>query len=318
MGFDVVTIGSATVDVFVHPADTEIEQHKDHLDVCYHIGEKVLIDDLVVDTGGGGTNTAVAFARLGFKTAWLGCLGDDHNALLVKDALKKEHVTTIGPTVKGMTGYSVIMVGLRHDRAILAFKGVNDSLTTIPALNTKWLYCSSMMGRSFDTLVKVVQKAKKKGIRYAFNPSMYIAKKGVAALRPLLQDCDLLIMNKEEASALLNSLPDVNYMLKNLQQLAKIVVITDGPVGAYATDGLWNYTIRPRPIKVIETTGAGDSFASGVVAGLMMGEDVATALRYGMAESESVIQAVGAKNVLLKKPALLRQSKRYYVHQVKV
>ena len=316
MRFDIITIGSATIDVFVKPAEREVAKHEGHLDVCYHIGEKVLIEEMAVETGGGGTNCAVAFARLGFKTGWLGALGDDMNADIVRKSLEKEDVAVLGKTIAGMTGYSVIMTGLHHDRSILAFKGVNDKLSTFPALNTSWLYCSSMLGRSYATLVRAVTHAKKKGVKCAFNPSMYLAKQGVAKLRPLLDCCDLLICNKEEAAALLGArIMTVRQMLRSLQSHAKLVIITDGPAGAYATNGYDYWFIKPRPIKVIETTGAGDAFASGVVAGLIMRNDMEFALRCGMAEAESKIQHVGAKAGLLSRQTLLREATQYKVKQ---
>jgi len=314
MRFDIITIGSGTVDVFVHPATPEIEKHAGHLDVCYHIGEKILVDKLTVDTGGGGTNTAVAFARLGLRTGWLGVLGTDMNAQIVRDALQQEGVQLLGPTVEGMTGYSVIMVGLRKDRAILAYKGVNDRLRTSPHLSAPWLYCSSMMGDSFHTLVRIVKQAKAKGVKYAFNPSMYIARLGAAKLRPLIDDCDLLVCNREEAAAILGKgASDVRALLRGLQEHAKLVVVTDGAKGAWATNGIDMFTIKPRPIKVVETTGAGDSFAAGVVAGLVLRNDLVFGLQCGMAEAESVIQHIGAKNILLRRTQLLRESQRYKV-----
>jgi ribokinase len=314
--FDIITLGSATVDVFVRPSQKEFIKHAGHLDVCYHVGEKVLIDDLVMDTGGGGTNCAVAFARLGFRTGWYGALGDDHNADLVKAVLKKEKVKPLGPVLHGMTGYSVIMVGLRHDRFILTFKGVNDRLDKLPILRTKWLYMSSLTGPSEKLLAQAAAQCKRKGINYAFNPSMYLAEQGLEKLGDVIDGCSLLVLNKEEAAALLKvdlATHSIRLMLKDLAKLAKNVVITDGPAGAYATDGKRMLTIKPRPIEVVETTGAGDSFAAGVVAALMMRRPLAEGLRYGMAESESVISAIGAKNVLLTKRQLLKDAKRYSV-----
>jgi len=316
MQFDIITLGSATVDVFVQPSKRELREHDGHVDVCYHVGEKVLIDDLVVDTGGGGTNAACAFARLGFRTGWIGAVGDDHNADLVNAMLKKERITPLGQVIPGMTGYSVVMVGLRHDRFILAYKGVNDKLSKLPPLNAKWLYMSSLTGASERLLAAAARECKKRKIKYAFNPSMYLAAQGLEILGGVIEGAELLILNKEEASALLDvvagSAP-VPQMLRDLSKIAKNVVITDGPAGAFATDGKSRFTIKPRPIKVVETTGAGDAFASGVVAGLMMGEQLSDALCFGMAEAESVIGAVGAKNNLLNKKALQKDALRYVV-----
>ncbi len=301
--YDVITLGSATVDVFVKTKKPEILKHKNHDDVCYAIGQKVLVEDLHVDTGGGGTNTAVAFSRLGLKTGWVGKLGTDLHAKTVLDEMKREYVDVLGTQGKGMTGYSVILISLEHDRTILTFKGVNDWLTPqeVPwdRLHTKWFYFSAMLNKSFETLKRAALFAKEHGIKYAFNPSLYLAKQGIKALKPIIQDCDLLVLNREEAQALFGTQQKCVEMLPELQQYAKIAVITDGPKTAHAYDGINHYQLEPPKINIIETTGAGDAFAAGMLAGLLIKNDIAAALQLAMAESGSVIQHIGAKQKLL-------------------
>lgn len=301
--YDVITLGSGTVDVFVKTKKPEIMKHKGHDDVCYAIGEKILVEDLHVDTGGGGTNTAVAFSRLGLKTGWIGEIGTDLHAKTILDEMKREKVDFLGGKGKGMTGYSVILTGLEHDRSILAFKGVNDKLSPCEVpwkkLRTKWFYFSSMLNQSFETLKKTAIFAKKKGIKYAFNPSMYVAKMGVKALKPIIEDCDLLVMNKEEAQALLGRNCGCKELLAGLKKYAKIAVITDGPKTAHAYNGIAHYQLQPPQIKIVETTGAGDAFASGMVAGIIIKKDIEQAMQWGMANSGSVIQHIGAKQNLL-------------------
>lgn len=317
--YDIITIGSATVDVFAktRASGREIVQHAKHRDVCMHLGSKILIDDLITDTGGGGTNTAVSFSRLGFKTGWLGCLGNDANGKHVFSALRNEHVDILGPTKDGPTGYSMILVGLEHDRTILAYKGVNDDLLTkdIPDLKTNWIYCSSMLGKSWDALVSVVKRARKAGIKIAFNPSSYLASQGVHKLAPVLQGLDVLILNKEEAEALLKSPnSDVSYLLKRLHPHVKLPVITDGPRGAYATDGTSIFRLKPHRMRVVETTGAGDAFASGFVVGQMLGFGIPESLRLGQVQAEAVLQAVGAKNNLATRAQAVAELKRQPHH----
>lgn len=301
--YDVITLGSATVDVFVKTKKPQILKHQGHDDVCYAIGQKVLVEDLHVDTGGGGTNTAVAFARLGLKTGWVGKVGNDLHAKTVLDEMKRERVDVLGARAKGMTGYSVILTGLEHDRTILAYKGVNDRL--MPAdvpwkkLDAKWFYLSAMMGKSFETLKRAALFAKKNNIKYAFNPSLYLAQQGVKALKPIIQDCDLLVLNREEAQALLGTQEKCVEMLPALQKYAKIAVITDGPKTAHAYNGIAHYALEPPDFKVVETTGAGDAFAAGMLAGLLIKKDISEAMQLAMAESGSVIQHIGAKQKLL-------------------
>ena len=304
--YDVITVGGASVDVFVRASRKQEEffKHGEHVDVAYHVGEKVLVRGLHFHTGGGGTNSATAFARLGLKTGWVGKLGDDHNGDLVERVMKREGVGFLGRKGKGMTGYSVILIGLNHDRTILAYKGINDKLrvgdVSFDKLKTKWFYLSALIGESFETLKKIASYAQKNKIKCGFNASMYLANKGVDHLRPVLRYCDLLVLNKEEAQAMLGVRRQEDYLLKGLKEVVEgIVVITDGPKGAYAYDGEHKYALVPRKVKVVETTGAGDAFASGVLAGLHLKNDLEYALQLGFAEASSVIGYLGAKDKLL-------------------
>ncbi len=309
-GFDIITLGAATVDVFVH-VNPEFQKDKKHEDACFPIGSKILIDSLHTDTGGGGTNTAISFARLGLKTSWIGAIGTDLNSKLVKNLLHQERVREISTTKNANTGYSVILTGLHKDRIILAYKGANDLLSPadIPwnKLKTSWMYCASLTGKSQSTMEHACLWAKRNKIKYAVNLSQYLAEQGMKNLKNIIQDCDALILNKEEARALtgINN-ADINKLLKQLQQAAKIVVITDGPRGAVAYNGIKKYEIRARKIHVVETTGAGDAFASGFVAGFFLYKKIEKAMQLGLAQSEAVIQYIGAKKGLL----TLRQAEK--------
>lgn len=304
--FDVVTVGSAAVDVFVRieKHQEEVVPHEQHRDVCYHIGGKSLVTDLMVETGGGGTNSAVAFSRLGLRTGWVGVLGSDEHGRIVEEQLHRERVTLLGKKKNSMTGYSVIITGLEKDHVVLTYKGVNDELgakdVPFTQLKTRWFYFSSMMGQSLETLKRIARFAREKGVPYAFNPSMYLVGTGPERIRSILDGCRVLILNKEEAQALLGTVHEEDYLLKGLRGLTGgIVVVTDGAHGAYAYDGTAKYVLLPKKTKVAETTGAGDAFGAGFIAGLMMGKRIQDALQLGQAEASSVLGHVGAKEKLL-------------------
>ena len=91
MDFDIVTFGSAVIDTFVH---TEVAEKKNF--IYYPVGGKILIKDLTFSTGGGGTNTAVAFARLGLKTGCICKVGEDANGKMILSLLKDENIKFIG------------------------------------------------------------------------------------------------------------------------------------------------------------------------------------------------------------------------------
>lgn len=295
--FDVVTFGGAVVDVFL---DTDLAESKGKL--CYNVGEKILVKNARFDVGGGATNTGVAFARLGLRTGSIIKVGDDDNGQRILNNLRSEGVRFLGRIEKGKSsGYSVILDSREHDRTILTFKGVNDEiiLNDVRRFRTKWLYLSSLLGKSFKTQLKLAELLKKKGIKIAFNPSAYQIKN--MNIKPLLKICDIIIFNKEEAQMLVKgkSLPD---LLKNTHSLGvRIIVITDKNkrVGCY--DGNRMYTIKPHEnVKVVERTGAGDAFASGFVAGQIAGKNIDESLKLALKESESVLGHFGAKNNLLR------------------
>ena len=309
--FDIVTLGSANVDVFVK-AKGESVSHEHHQDVCFNLGAKILIDNLFTSTGGGATNSAAAFKRLGFKTGCIAKIGKDHNGELILKELKKENIEFLGSTGDEPTGYSVILTGIAKDRTILVYKGINNNLKEkeIKKFEAKWLYVSSMIGDSFETAKNIIKKHKKTG-KYAFNPSLYLAEKGLAELAEFVNDCDLLVLNKEEAIALTGGkITLVNHLLKVLSEHAKNIIITDGENGATATDGKMKYTLIPTKVSVVETTGAGDAFASAAMAGMMKTNNLKTAMQWGYAEAVSVIQYIGAKNKLLTITELMKAMKQ--------
>ena len=93
MKYDIITVGGATLDVFVK-TEQEIRKHLNHLDLCYRVGEKILVKNLLLKTGGGGTNTAVAFARLGLKTGFIGVVGKDDHAKIIINEFNQRGLTS--------------------------------------------------------------------------------------------------------------------------------------------------------------------------------------------------------------------------------
>jgi len=304
--YDVITVGSATVDVFAKTSCELIsikkEGNEENL-IAYPTGSKILIEDLDFEIGGGGTNTAVSFSRLGLKTAFLGKLGTDSNAQEILRLLVKEHIDFIGARAKEQTGYSVILDSIEEDRTILTYKGVNNSLAypeiDKPNLKTKWLYFSSMMGQSYLTLEKLAGFARQKRIKIAFNPSSYLAEKGLPRLKRLIKLTYFLVLNREEAELILGR-NDIKSLFRGLKKLGPhIIAITDGRDGVYVYDSHHYYHLPANRAKIKETTGAGDAFASGFLAGLILKNDVLFAMNLGMANATSVIKHMGAKNKLL-------------------
>lgn len=304
--YDVITVGSSTIDVFIETESELIKIMTSHSEedlIAYPVGSKILINEIQFLTGGGGTNTACSLSRLGLKTAYLGKCGNDENGDRIIHLLKKEKVDFLGARGKQNSGFSIVMDSIEDDRTILTHKGANNFFSFKEVdkkkLNCKWFYFAAMTAKAYRELVKVARFADKEGIKIAFNPSCYLAEQGVDFLKPILDRTSLLVLNKEEAEILVGK-GDTKTLLKNLQGLGpEIVVITDGKKGANALYKNHIYFVPACKIKVKETTGAGDAFASSFLAGLMLEDDVEFALKLGSVNSASVCMYSGAKEKLL-------------------
>jgi len=309
--YDVIVIGSNTIDAFVYTDKNESISIKniqgEETFISYPLGSKLLINELDFYTGGGGTNVSVCLSRMGLKTAYIGKIGNDNNGKVILEELKKEKIDFLGeisslPNDK--TGYSVVLDSIEHNRTILTFRGANDTLNfskiNLGKLQTKWFYFATMIDKSFETLEKIADYANKNNIKIIFNPDNALCEKGAGFLKNILQNTEILVLNNEETSLLVGkNNPVIN--LKKLRNLGpKIVIITDGknPINCIDFDNN-HYVIYPLDIKVVETTGAGDSFSSTFLAGLFKENDIEFALKLAIINSHSVLKYKGAKNKLL-------------------
>ena len=291
--FEVVCFGSAVVDAFV-----KTDFKEDSKNIIIPFGCKMLMKDLYFEIGGGGTNTAVAFSRLGLKTGYIGKVGNDKSGERVMNLLNKEKIDFLGSKVKEQTsGYSVVLISKNLNRSILTYKGINNEIkiNNVKKFQTNLLYLSSLMGKSLKTQIALAKKLKKNGTEIAFNPSEYLIRE--VDLKSLIRLCNVLILNKEEA-ALLTKKKD---KLKGISEIGpNIVVITDERRRVHCYDGVNKYFIDPPKLRVIEKTGAGDAFAAGFVAGLVKKKPIEFCLKLGVREASSVLRHIGAKNNLLR------------------
>ena len=305
--YDVITVGSATIDVFARTKFSElikIIDPKGETDLlAFPSGSKILIDELEFTTGGGGTNTAVAFSRLGHKVGFFGKLGQGTNSEFIIKNLRQEKVDLLCVRGNGHTGYSVILDTLEHDRTILTHKGINDDIrhTEVPykKLKAKWFYFSAMMGESFHTLERIAEFAQQNKIKVAFNPSSYLAEKGGRHLKHIINSTDLLVLNKEEAALIVgkDAIEATLFKLKGLGP--KIAAITDGKYELFVIDEDYIYRALPPPVKIVDATGAGDAFAASFLSGIIRKNDIEFAIKLGIVNAQSVVSHYGAKNVLL-------------------
>lgn len=305
MPFDIITCGSATVDFFIHTKQDPLDvvRRREHF-LCYPMGAKLLVESLTHKIGGGGTNTAVSFSKLGFRTGYIGSIGEDRYGDTVASTLKQEGITFLGMRSKRDTDCSFILDSSGHDRTILVYRNASNDLrfAKLPKakLKAKWLYCSALVSPALETIGQVVRFAKQQHAHVAFNPSQYLIREEPEKVREILRYTDVLICNRVEAELLVGKELAVDRLLVELRKFGpQAIAITDGKHGTHATDGDRYYFAVPHAITVAEATGAGDAFASAFVAGLAKTGSMVFALELGTTNAESCIQHVGAKEGLL-------------------
>jgi ribokinase len=311
--YDFVAIGDIVIDAFIRLKDAEVncDINKESCRLSVAFGDKVPYEFVeVVKAVGNCANAAVAASRLGLTTALSAHVGDDQNGKEYLDVLKAEGVSTdlVGIHENKKTNYHYVL-WYGDERTILVKH--EEFSYTLPVLNSpKWLYLTSL-GESAENLYPLLEDflSKNPETKMAFQPGTFQMKMGLEKLKSLYMRSEIFFCNVEEAKRILKITGDtpIKSLLEQFASLGpKIVVITDGPKGAYCFDGnaFWFMPPYPDPKAPYERTGAGDAFASTFTAALALGKSIPEALAWGPINSMSVVQQIGAQKGLLKRDQL--------------
>jgi len=307
--YDVVTFGSATWDFFLDLEDFKVIKDDDFLTgegLCFNLGSKIEIEEIDFFSGGGGTNTAATFANQGLRVAYCGAVGDDFAGREIKDILKERGIDTYLQQVEESTNHSVVLTSEGSERTILAYRGAAELLDVKKIdwdeLKTKWFYLAPLSGKLGEMTEEIINHASENDIKVAFNPGTSQLEFSDKKMDKILEEVEVLILNQEEASQLTGiSYEQEKEIFKEIdRRCPTIVVMTKGDEGAVVSDGEYLYRGDPLPIDVKYATGAGDSFGSGFVTGLIEAQDIEYAIQLGMANGTACLQKKGAKNGLLR------------------
>ncbi|MBU3934494.1 carbohydrate kinase family protein [Patescibacteria group bacterium] len=322
--YDIITFGSATIDIFIKTKKFKVFKDEKSFTtgkgVCFDLGSKIDINDILFSSGGGGTNTAATFARQGFKTAYCGSVGKDLAGQEIIEELKDLNIDTqlVVSSKEKPTNHSIVISGIENDRTILVYRGASEELkkNNIPwsKLQTKWFYISPLSGELCSVFGDLIDFAANNKIRVALNPGNCQLSLPSKLLRKSLNKVDVLILNQEEASLLTGiSYVKEKEIFKKLDEICPgIVIMTKGEKGVVLSNGEYLYMVSPFKTKVIDRTGAGDSFGAGFVSGFLQSKgDIIAAVQLGVANATSCLKKLGAKQGLLKK------NEKFYKVEVK-
>lgn len=312
-----LSIGGATFDVFVQADQSIIHSADGREFFSLPLGEKIRINDVVHTAGGGAANTSVGLARLGLSASFCGILGDDEWGMAIVENFKKEQVNIDAATIieKETSSFSLILSAGTGERVILNNPGTarhlqdpmfdRDAIRKMDAVFFNHIHKESCVIE--DDIINIFVDHPE--IHLSWNPGGCQIEAGLSEKQntALVAVTDILFLNKEEALAF-TGVSDTRDALKMLSRAgAAIVCITDGKNGCTATDGKLVYHCPVAPGPVVDTTGAGDAFGTGVTWGILSGKDLPTSLRAGTINAMSVVGSVGAQSGLLTKSQMQSQ-----------
>lgn len=265
----VVVLGSASQDLYV-----EMDRHPT-------TGETVMAGDIVQRFGGKGGNQAVAAARAGARTLFVGRLGDDDPGRTYRDRLVGHGVDVTRLVLEhGVpTGTALIMLNAERDNMIVVAPGANHHVdkSQVAALDDLGPDDILLMPMELplDVTASAIRAASARGARVILNLAPYV---------PLTQDvldaCFLIIVNEKE-----------NELMEADGLSAANVLVTLGTLGSRWDD----LSVPAQQVDVVDTTGAGDAYCGALAAALVAGVDRRTAMVAATSSSAATVQHLGAQ-----------------------
>lgn len=287
---DLLVIGDAFIDLFI-PTD--------------ELTPGGVFQENIEIVPGGLATTAVWASRLNTMTGFVGKIGKDVFGQMYREDLIKENVLPFLSYSDKPTGKCISLIHEDKERTMIIDRGANDELKKedIPldaAKNAKYVYFS---GYSFGSqnlqkeIVYIMKQIKDMGRKIVFNAGAYNIIEGNCQLfkDTIKRFVDILILNEKEAEALTRK-ENVVEIYESLKSMVPGFILTKGAEGSIAFDGEEVIETEINPVhNLVDTTGAGDAFAGGLLAGLINQKTFEESISLGHNTAEKVIMKIGAR-----------------------
>lgn len=300
----IVSLGAALQNIY-------LIDHNDFTPPPVVINQKVTVDKISYQVGGGGVNTALMFAEYGHETILISSIAEDIAGGAILSALNREDIDSsylyLDP--KKPTGTSIILldsnsstnVTLTHHGAAKTTAGY--TATDLDLIHPDWIYATTAYG-DMDILRDFFEQAHLGGTKVMFNPGpdeLGQPKKLIG----LLEDVDILYVNKTEAAKLVPG-AILTELLSHLNNYVETAIITDGAMGGIASNREEAYRFGIyEDVKKKDATGAGDAFGAGFLAHYADGHNFKDSLIFASANATSVVGQIGGNSSFISKKKAL-------------
>ena len=307
---DILAIGDIATDAFIKitEAEAKCDIGGEHCKLCLNYGGKIPYEsNKICHAVGNSSNFAIGASRLGLNLALMANMGNDIDGADCLNVLKKENVDTSFIKIENgkPTNYHYVLWYQKEHTILTKHEEYKyEWPKNLEKENSpSWIYLSSLGKNSLhfqDEIISYLER--NQNVKLAFLPGTFQIRFGVDAIKDIYKKTDVFFCNHNEAERILEiEEKDISILIEKIYALGpKLVVITDGINGAYAYDGNEVIFVEAQPCdSFVETTGAGDAFASAFMTAYFNGKDIHTSLLWGSINAVSVISHVGPHEGLL-------------------
>ena len=306
----ILGIGNALVDILTQIPDDQILEQLDlpkgtmqHVNAerSLAVGETMKQYGSAMAAGGSTANTMSGIAKLGLTAGYIGKVSDDERGRFFEEAMRQTGVHPFMMKTPTPTGCAQAIISRDGERTFATYLGAALELCgddIRPELLDGWdiFYVEGYLIYNRPLLSVVLPMAKAKGMTIAMDMASYnIVEQNRDYMRDLVRDyIDILFANQDEARVF-SGKDDPEEALHDMASLCDIAIVKVGAKGSYVQRGDEMVKIGPIPAQVVDTTGAGDIWASGFMAGLIQGKPLQQCATMGAIMAANIIEVVGAK-----------------------
>ena len=305
----ILGIGSALVDILTQIPNEQILKELNlpkgsmtYVDAptSVKIGEQLAYLGNQMASGGSAANTMSGLAKLGIEAGFLSKIGKDEVGQFFEKQMNDSHVQPLMLKSDTPSGRVQALVTADGERTFATCLGAAAEMCADdikPELFDGWdiFYVEGYLVANPTMLRKAIETAKAQGMTIAIDLASYnVVEESREFLLELVNNyVDIVFANEQEAKALTGLEPEA--ALHYIAERCDIAVVKIGAKGAYIQRGNETATIPPMNADVVDTTGAGDMWAAGFLAGLVKGKDLQTCGMMGAIVAKNIIEVVGAK-----------------------
>ena len=305
----ILGIGSALVDILTQIPNEQILKELNlpkgsmtYVDAqtSVKIGEKLAHLGNQMASGGSAANTMSGLAKLGIEAGFLSKIGKDEVGQFFEKQMNDSHVKPLMLKSDTPSGRVQALVSADGERTFATCLGAAAEMCADdirPKLFEGWdiFYVEGYLVANPTMLRKAIETAKSLGMTIAIDLASYnVVEESRDFLLELINNyVDIVFANEQEAFALTGMDPES--ALHYIAERCDIAVVKIGAKGAYIQRGSEIVTIPPMKAEVVDTTGAGDMWAAGFLAGLVKGENLQKCGMMGAVVAKNIIEVVGAK-----------------------